>query len=291
MTTHPLRRPGVVVASAVLAVCAATVALGGGAAGAATPRSSATHVTHRSVDGTVSGVSRRATDALMSGSHGTANSLDWAGYAVTGTSLTSASGSWVQPAVVCSGKKALQSAFWVGIDGYASTDPTVQQIGTDADCTKGTNKVPSAPSYYAWFELFPNALVTLDTATHPVTAGDVLTGSVSESGTSVTLTLVDAGHWTYSTTQTATSVPLEASAEWIAEAPSVCKAGKCKPVGLADFGSVAFTGATADGLPVDSTTFTEHQVTMTKNKKGTIVKASTSLLTAGTAFTVTWVSS
>ena len=69
-------------------------------------------------------------------------------------------GSWTQPAATCTGTKASQSAFWVGIDGYASSDPTVQQIGTDADCTKGTTKVPSVAVYYAWYELFPDSLVT-----------------------------------------------------------------------------------------------------------------------------------
>ena len=60
--------------------------------------------------------------------------------------------------------------------------------------------------------------------------------------------------------------------------------------GLTDFGSVAFSGATADGGR-RLRGLTEHQITMTKNKKGTIVKASTSALVGGAGFTVTWVSS
>ncbi len=35
----------------------------------------------------------------------------------------------------------------------------------------------------------------------------------------------------------------DASAEWIAESPSTCQNGKCKPGPLADFGSVTFTDA------------------------------------------------
>jgi hypothetical protein len=237
------------------------------------------------------GPSVRPTDVLMAGSHGPANSLDWAGYAVTGTSLTSASGSWTQPGATCSDNKASQSAFWVGIDGYASSDPTVQQVGTDADCAKGTKKVPGGPSYYAWYELYPDTIVTLGTSTHPVTPGDSLSASVSGSGSTFTLTLVDAGRWTFSTVQVTPTPPLDASAEWIAEAPSTCKASKCKAVDLTDFGTVAFTGASANGLSVNSGSFTDHQITMTKNKKGSIVKASTSALSGGSAFTVTWVSS
>jgi len=239
----------------------------------------------------VAAPSVRPTDVLMAGSHGPANSLDWAGYAVTGSSLTSASGSWTQPGATCTGTKGSQSAFWVGIDGYASSDPTVQQIGTDADCTKGTKKVPGAPSYYAWYELYPDAIVTLATSTHPVSPGDSLSASVSGSGSTFTLTLTDAGRWTYSTVQVTPTAPLDTSAEWIAEAPTSCKASKCKAVDLTDFGAVAFTGASANGLPVNSGSFTDHQITMTKNKKGSIVKASTSGLSGGNAFTVTWVSS
>jgi len=90
----------------------------------------------------------RPTDVLTAGSKGPkgpAISLDWAGYAVTGTALTSAAGSWTQPAAHCTGTKASQSAFWVGVDGYASTDPTVQQIGTDADCTKAPGRSRAPP--------------------------------------------------------------------------------------------------------------------------------------------------
>ena len=82
-------------------------------------------------------------------------SLDWAGYAVTGAVVTTVSGSWVQPAATCPGTKATESAFWVGIDGFAATDPTVQQIGTDSDCIKGSKKKPGGPSYYAWYEMYP----------------------------------------------------------------------------------------------------------------------------------------
>ncbi len=226
------------------------------------------------------------------GAHGPSNSLDWAGYAVTGAAVASVSGSWTEPTVTCPGTKLEQSAFWVGIDGFQSTDPTVEQIGTDADCTKKVKKVPSAPLYYAWFELYPAALVVLNPSTYPVTHGDVLTASVTGVGSSYTLTITDVGNWTYATTQVAsTPVPTDSSAEWITEAPTTCVASKCKPLPLADFGSVSFTGATVNGLPVNGAGLTTSQITMTKNKKGTIVKASTSALDpTGKAFTVTWLS-
>jgi hypothetical protein len=222
----------------------------------------------------------------------TSNSRDWAGYAVTGTTVSSVTGTWVQPAVTCPGNKFEQSAFWVGIDGFASTDPTVQQIGTDGDCAKGSHKNPGGASYYAWYEMYPASLVVLDPTSHPVNPGDVLTGSVAVSGPSYVLTLTDAGHWSYSTTQTPAAPALDLSAEWIAEAPSTCtSATSCKPVKLSNFGAVAFTGATVNGGPLAAPGLNVDQITMTKNKKGTIVKASTSLLTLGSSFSVAWLSS
>ena len=53
------------------------------------------------------------------------------------------------------------AAFWVGLDGYAGK--TVEQIGTEADCTG-----PS-PGYYAWYEVYPGAGVNF---TNPVSPGD-----------------------------------------------------------------------------------------------------------------------
>jgi len=219
----------------------------------------------------------------------TANSLDWAGYAVTGPIVTSVSGSWDQPAVACSGRKAQQSAFWVGIDGYAASDPTVQQVGTDSDCTKGSKKHPGGAVYYAWFEMYPASLVVLPPASYPVTSGDVLSASVSGTGVDYVLSISDAGRWSFTTNEIAAPVPLAASAEWIAEAPTACTAGRCKAQPLADFGSVAFHGATVNNGAVNAPGQTDTQITMSKNKKGTIVKAATTALDpTGRDFTVTW---
>lgn len=219
------------------------------------------------------------------------HSTNWAGYAATGPVFNAVSGSWIQPAVSCA-NKVTQSAFWVGIDGFGPTDPTVQQIGTDSDCTKGNRRNPGGPSYYAWFEMFPSSLVVLDTATYPVVAGDAMSAGVTRVGSRYQLTLTDAGHWSFATVQSAPTAPLDASAEWIVEAPTACTGSGCRPVGLADFGSVGFTGATANGRPINAPGTTADQIDMTRNKKGTILKASTSPLgPGGTGFGVTWVSS
>jgi len=223
--------------------------------------------------------------------NGASKSTNWAGYAVTGTSVTSVTGSWVEPSVTCPGTKVEQAAFWVGIDGFAATDPTVQQIGTDSDCTKKVKKVLGGPSYYAWFEMYPSALVVLPSATYPVSPGDVISASVTADGSSYVLAMSDSGRWSYSTTQTsATTTPLNASAEWIAEAPTLCTKGKCKVVSLADFGSVPFSGATANGVAIDGAGLNENQITMTRTLTSKKDKASTSALGAsGESFTVTWV--
>jgi len=226
------------------------------------------------------------------GKNAPAVSLDWAGYAVTGPLITTVSGSWIQPTATCTGK-ATQSATWVGIDGFAPTDPTVQQVGTDADCTKKVKKIPGGPSYYAWYEMFPGPLVPLSASLYPVAPGNQMSASVTREGTAYQLVLTDdTVHWTYSTLQTATTTPLDTSGEWIEEAPTSCQAAKCKPVALTDFGTVGFTGATVDGQSISASGLTQDKITMSKNKKGTIVKASTSVLDpTGAGFDVTWVQS
>ncbi len=230
-----------------------------------------------------------APDASSGKGRGVADSLDWAGFADEGGTFSGVSGDWTQPTADCAGIKVSQSAFWVGIDGYLSTDPSVQQVGTDADCVKPAKKAPGGPSYYAWYELYPDDIVVLPTGSDPVSPGDQLSGSVTESGSTVTLSITDAGRWIFSTVQTAPDVPLGESAEWITEAPTACTAKKCKAVPLTDFGSVDFTDATADGKSVDASGNTVNQIMMAKNKKGTDLKATTSALSGGNAFTVTWV--
>lgn len=211
-------------------------------------------------------------------------SLNWAGYAAYGQTFSDVKGGWTQPGANCAttaspthghgkgGHKAPYTAasFWVGLDGFDSS--TVEQTGTDADCNG------SAASYYAWYELYPAAPVTLDPSAYPVHPGDSISAEVDAA--TGTLTITDAtASWTYSTTQSFAGDALS-SAEWIAEAPSH---GRSLP--LTDFGTVSFTGASADGSPISA--FQNDQITMVEHN-GT-VRASTSSLTAGgSGFSVTW---
>lgn len=235
------------------------------------------------------GMSQRAAIDLRTIGSSPVTSLEWSGYAVTGPTFSNAEGSWVQPTVSCPIQKVQQSAFWVGIDGFAANtnDQTVEQIGTDADCTKRSREVPGGPVHYAWFELFPGALMVLPPATYPVVPGDVLSASIHVSGAAYALALIDVGHWEFLTTVATSKVEQNASAEWIAEAPNACVGTKCKPQPLAHFGSVGFTGASANGEAPTAADLNSSAITMTTEKVW-VVKARPGPLVGGCAFTVTW---
>jgi len=178
-------------------------------------------------------------------------SKNWAGFAVTGTSFTDVTGSWVQPMVPVSGLCPAQqqdAAFWVGMDGFSSKSKTVEQIGTDSDCNKASKKGPGVPHYYAWWQIAPQPSVNLATScpTCQVSPGDSMTAQVSANGSSYTLTLRDNSvPWTFSTTQTSAAAQAS-SVEWITEDP--LKAAGSSVGKLADFGSVTFSGLTISGI-------------------------------------------
>jgi len=195
-------------------------------------------------------------------------STNWSGYAVTGSRFTSVSASWTQPTAKCSG--TAYSSFWVGLDG--DTSNTVEQTGTDADCSGST------PQYYAWYEMYPKFPVNLRGTVRP---GDHLSASVTTDGSGrFTLTITDSTQgWTNTTNARLKSAKL-ASAEVIAEAPS--SSGGVLP--LANFGSVGFSAATANGSLLTSSTPHLDPITM---QSGSTVKAQPSSISNG-AFSVAW---
>jgi len=245
-----------------------------------------------SVAGNVASAVMHPPVQIEKSSNGLVSSTNWAGYAVTmanaGTPLTSVSGSWVVPAVIDCPKSLEESSFWVGIDGFQKTATTVEQIGTDSDCDKGNKKNPGGPTYYAWWELYPQTTVTVPAAKLPVAAGDTMQASVTGSGSSFTLTIqnLTLGGPAFSITESTAAAAANSSAEWIVEAPSVCSGGSCVTSKLADFSIVSFTGATANGAPIDPPLFNDNQIDMLKGKK--TVKAATSTLSGGNTFNVTW---
>ena len=168
-------------------------------------------------------------------------STNWSGYAVSGFGpYQSVSSSWQQPEVDCSKTPTAWSAFWVGLDG--DTTNTVEQTGSEADCSKGT------AVYSAWYEMYPKYPVNY---ANPVSVGDTLSASVTYSGSGYfRLTLSDKSRgWSHTATQRLKSAKL-GSAEAIAEAPS----GSGGILPLADFGTAAFSAATVNGLTLTSST-------------------------------------
>jgi hypothetical protein len=208
------------------------------------------------------------------------------------------------PSVTASG----YSAAWVGIDGFVSS--TVEQIGTMQEYSGTT------ASYYAWYEMYPSGMIPLP---NTVKAGDSMTATVSYiTGDEFDLTLQDSTEgWTFGPTEIAanaqpdmhasqdnsnpvenydsqlfnrsinrTQGPQRSSVEWIMEAPS----SGSRVLPLADFGTIAFSGATASINGDTNTPISKYNydtVTMVTNTN--IIKAAPSALgTDGEGFTITW---
>ncbi|HEX7626327.1 MAG TPA: G1 family glutamic endopeptidase [Gaiellaceae bacterium] len=174
-------------------------------------------------------------------------SANWSGYAAAAPDGTTAAFSdvtatWVQPKVTCTAGRSDAAAFWVGLGGNSETAPALEQLGTGAEC----NGSSTAPTYDAWWEIVPAAAVPIPLKVQP---GDRVTAAVLVSDQTVTMSLKNITRKTrFSKTLTLTQ-PLDvSSAEWIAEAPSLCTpSGRCRPVPLSRFGTVTFTNAAAIG--------------------------------------------
>lgn len=199
-------------------------------------------------------------------------STNWSGYATTGTTYSDVKGSWTEPSATCSAGQTAYSSFWVGLDG--DTTNTVEQTGTDADCSSGT------PTYYAWYEMYPKFPVNLS---NPVAPGDALSAEVAFNGSGrFTLTISDSSQgWTFTTTQTSKKAR-RGSAEWIAEAPS----GSGGVLPLANFGQVSFSSCTANGVSISSNP-SPDAITMVTST-GTVKAQPSGLGSGGASFSVAW---
>jgi Peptidase A4 family len=234
-------------------------------------------------------------------------SSNWGGYVAsspidTATGLPStfsaASGTWVEPTATCGTGVATSgptsSAFWVGLGGNSGSSQALEQLGTEADCTAA-----GKATYFAWYELVPGPSHRIKMTVDP---GDKITASVNVTGTKVTLSLKDVTTGT-GFSHVFTKQTLDTgSAEWIAEAPSLCDGNDCRETALTDFGKVAFSqaSATVDGhtgtiKDSDWTTTVLRLVTGGGGRFGdfssesTASKATPTGLTSGaTGFTVKW---
>jgi hypothetical protein len=235
-------------------------------------------------------------------------STNWSGYAVTGAngSVTDVTGSWIVPSVDCTVAPDGYSSFWVGIDGFSSS--TVEQIGTDSDCVSLNGTETGTPTYYAWFEFYPQNAYLIEFP-RSVQAGDVISAQVKYAGGSggrqfggghrFTVTLTDVTrNETFSTTSSVSGAK-QSSAEWIAETPCCASSGSVFP--LADFHTVLYG---VDNTSVVGTSYaTVGNVTAPIGKFGTNVQDITmvtdstpsadmavpsSLTTDGKSFSVAW---
>jgi len=216
---------------------------------------------------------------------------NWAGYAVvspTGSSavsFTSVTGTWTQPNASCSAAGARSaSEVWVGLGGYALDAQALEQIGTGVECS------PSGASVsYAWYELVPAPLVKLVLTIKP---GDVLTGSVTVGGGNVVLQLRNRTRNTVVTRRIAVSEVDVSSAEWIAEAPSLCTGPACSPLALANFGTVSFSRAAVTGNGSPGTLTTPSWATVALRLVPRAASGAGSVPGAvssdGTSFSVSW---
>lgn len=234
--------------------------------------------------------------------HGNWDSSNWAGYALTAAkgSVTQVTGSWTVPTVKCSASPTGYSAFWVGIDGFTST--TVEQIGTDSDCVSLNGRQSDVPTYYAWYEFYPQGsyLVEFPRAVQP---GDLITAQVKfvgqttnprHGGTAdqftVSITDVTQQNESFSVTSSVTGAQ-QSSAEWIAEAPCCGRGNTVLP--LADFGLAIFSaaGATVSGTTaaIAASNSNLQNITMVGEKSSSLVKAQPSAAPGGAgSFSVNW---
>ncbi len=261
---------------------------------------------------------------------GSTESINWAGYAVTGTNVTSVTGSFVVPSLQTStstggghhggrgggllapsvsgantnkidnrngggsggSSQTSYAAFWAGIDGYNSN--TVEQAGVLMEVQKGV------ASYSVWYEFYPSAPVYATWTPSPGNHIVVYVNYTASNSTFVATVLDTNLSEKYVSPYTAVSGAARSSAEWIAEAPA--SGGSILP--LADFGTVYFgadytgsgTGnyATVNGTSGNieslSDSFSVYSINMVTNT-GTLKAETSSLSSDGTSFYVTWKSS
>jgi Peptidase A4 family len=200
-------------------------------------------------------------------------SRNWSGYAATGGSFTSVTGTWTVPQVGSSGHAAAD-ATWVGIGGIRSND--LIQSGTQNAVSRSGHATHSA-----FLEMLPNVAQQI-----PVTinSGDSITVSLTErSANQWQISFKDT---TNRQTYTATAIYLSSfsSAEWIEEAPSIGR----KILSLDNFGTVDFSGGSTieHGNRVTIAQSTIQPLIMV-NSSGQALATPSSLSSDGASFSIT----
>jgi hypothetical protein len=199
---------------------------------------------------------------------------NWAGYAVTGKdgAFKSVSAAWTQPAMTCiAGAGNIDSAVWVGLDGYHSA--SVERIGTTADCA--SPGATESPAYSTWWQM-PSAPGGIRDIVDP---GDQMRASVTFSGTKTyTLVLRDATQgWSETVKRTEPGLH-RSSAEVITEVGGLAP----EP----EFGTVNFLASSVNGRSLG--TLHPAQIRMINDGKEQVTA---SPISSGGAFSSTFIPS
>jgi hypothetical protein len=201
----------------------------------------------------------------------TSSSSNWSGYAASGGTFTSVTGTWTVPTVSPTASGA--DATWVGIGGLTSND--LLQAGTQA-MVDGSGTV----QYSSWIEMLPASSKTVPLS---VSAGDSVTVTITQqSGNDWLIAMKNnTTSGTYNVTVQYSSS--NSSAEWVQEAPSIGRG----LVSLDQFGTVNFTGASAvrDGKTMSAAALSAKAITMINGRGEAIAQPST-IGSDGSSFTV-----
>ena len=198
-------------------------------------------------------------------------SSNWSGYAATGGSFTSVTGTWTVPQP--SGASVGADATWVGIGGVNTRD--LIQAGTQSMSSGG------AVRYEAWIEMLP---ATSETVALTVRPGDSVTATITEQSAGTWLITIKNNTTAQSYRNTVGYSSSRSSAEWIEEAPSTGRS----VLPLTDFGVVTFS----DGAAVKNGRTTTiggagaAPITMINGVRQPIAQPST-LAADGSSFSVT----
>jgi hypothetical protein len=213
----------------------------------------------------------------------TSGSYNWAGYVDTDSTtgyFKTISGNWTTPSVTasCTAEDTV-AAQWIGLDGW--TNATVEQEGVIDWCFE------DQATYYTWYEMYPAGSVEVGRTLQP---GDQIDTSITRTGTSYKMVLTDTTHTANSFTKTLTCAATtckDTSAEWIDERPDFSTSGFAP---LADFTTWSLGGASVKGGTVSGTSinaFKDAAIEMF-DSTGSYPLATTSSLSGGRGFTVTW---
>ena len=218
-----------------------------------------------------------------------ARSVNWSGYHVQrkgGGRITAVEGTWVQPSVSCQSAHRQMASFWIGIDGTRGSH-TLEQIGTSSECQNARQDL-----YYAWWEMIPAPMVRIPILIRP---GDTIHAEITVTSghfkLSITnVTLDDA----FSIVKTDTAAR-QATAEWVAEATSMCGRSACQVSALPDFDSVRFTGCSATvggetALLGDPSWTPTLDVMVVGGHQNTLKALPSAVDAASDGFTVDWLS-